>query len=87
MSRIIITFAVGTPTRWFRENLDDFIWILDRNLKNSSRGVAEGRYENGILTVTATGIPMPEVQAYVDVFAESMRRHGQKLIVNISDAD
>ena len=85
MSHVIIEFAIGKPSTWLQEKLESFIWVMDRNLKNNQMGHAEGKYDGGIMIVKAYGITLPETRSAVDAFAESMRRHGQKLIVHVRE--
>jgi len=82
MSHIIIELAVGKPDVWMQEKLESFIWVLDQNLRNNKLGHAEGKYYEGIITVKASGISLAETRSLVDTFTESMRNHGQRLIVS-----
>ena len=87
MPHIIIELAVGKPDVWMREKLESFVWVLDQNLRNNKLGHAEGKYYEGIMTVKASGISLAEIRLLVDTFAESMRNHGQKLIVHVMEVD
>lgn len=87
MSHIIIEFAVGKPDAWMQEKLEGFIWVLDQNLRNNKLGHAEGKYDGGIMTVKASGISLAETRSLVDTFAESMRNHGQRLIVHVREVN
>ena len=82
---IIIEFAVGKPSAWMKEKLESFIWVLDQNLRNNQLGQAEGTYSEGIMTVKASGISLAEIQSLTDTFVASMRHHGQRLIVHVSE--
>ncbi len=85
MSQVIIEFAVGKPSSWLQEKLDGFVWVLDRNLRHNRLGQAEGCYEEGILQVRADGISLAEIRSLVDAFTESMRHHGERLIVHVRE--
>ncbi len=80
---VVIEIAVGRPDDWLREKLEAFVWVLDRNLRNSGRGQAEGKMAAGVLRVRAVGIPLAEAREYVDAFAASMRRHQRQLIAHV----
>jgi hypothetical protein len=87
MSHVIIELAVGKPDLWMQEKLESFIWVLDQNLRNNKLGHAEGKYYEGIMTVKALGISLAETRSLVDTFAESMRNHGQRLIVHVREVN
>lgn len=87
MSQVMIEITVGKPGDWLQEKLDGFVWVLDRNLRNNQLGQAEGKFEGGVLRVKASGISVAETQSVVDTFAESMRNHGQRLIVHVREVN
>jgi len=74
---------------------DKSTWIVapaqttEKPFKNTICKDRIKRKENmmgGIMIVKAYGITLAETQSAVDVFAQSMRRHGQKPIVHVRES-
>lgn len=81
-----IQFAIGKSTSLLKQNLEDFAWSLDTNLRRNNQGEAEGKFKGGFFVVTVLGSSVEIVQPYIDAFVHSMRKkHGQRFIVNLDE--
>lgn len=79
-----ITISHTGGSEWLKQNLEDFVWSLDRNLKKRKLGKAIGEFLKTELVVLVESPDHGFVQPLVDCFVKAMRKNGERLLVNVS---
>lgn len=84
---VTITFSIGQGNDFLKINLEDFVWSLDKNLRKTKEGKAQGEFKGGVFIVTVRGSSIGTVRSYVDAFAKAMKRDGCRFILKVRQAD
>jgi hypothetical protein len=76
-----ITIAHNGGSEWLKQNLEDFVWSLDKNLRRRKLGKAIGEFGKTELIVEAESSDEQFVKDLAGCFVKAMRKDGQKLLI------
>jgi hypothetical protein len=79
-----IKISHSGKSEWLKQNLEDFVWSLDRVLRREKKGLATGEFSKTELVVSVEKAGIEYIKPFVDAFERSMRKGGDKMFVNLS---